>query len=112
MAAAWLDEREPGTIFAARGMGRPLWLGAAKHELFFASTKQALVVVERYAAIRLRKREVQDGTFLALRAARVVQAERFRPDLSFVESGNLPPVRAPGESESCLQRLAVLTAAA
>src|SRR6266403_1704950 len=27
MAAAWLDAREPGTIFAARGVGRPLWVG-------------------------------------------------------------------------------------
>src|SRR5947207_11282381 len=25
MATAWLDQREPGTVFAARGVGRPLW---------------------------------------------------------------------------------------
>jgi len=112
MAAAWLDEREPGTIFTARGMGRPLWLGSAEHELFFASTKQALAIVERYTGVRLRKRELRDGTFLALRAARVVRTERFRPDLSFVESRDLPPVRAPGETESCLERLAALTAVA
>jgi len=111
MAAAWLDEREPGTIFAARGMGRPLWLGAGRHELFFASTKDALAVVERFAGVRLRKRELPDGTFLALRDARVVRRERFRPDLSFVESGSLPPVRAPGEGASCLRRLAALAAA-
>jgi asparagine synthetase B (glutamine-hydrolysing) len=112
MAAAWLDEREPGTVFAARGMGRPLWLGAGRHELFFASTKQALGVVERYAGIRLRMRELEDGTFVVLRDARIALLERFRPDLSFVESGYLPPVRAPQEGASCLARLAVLTAAA
>ena len=112
MAAAWLDEREPGTVFAARGMGRPIWLGAGRHELFFASTKQALGVVERYAGIRLRMRELQDGTFVVLREARITRLERFRPDLSFVESGRLPPVRAPQEGASCLARLAVLTAAA
>src|SRR6266481_9694729 len=40
MAAAWLDARVPGTIFAARGVGRPLWIGRSrsKQELFFAST--------------------------------------------------------------------------
>ena len=27
MATAWLDEREPGAVFAARGVGRPLWIG-------------------------------------------------------------------------------------
>jgi glucosamine 6-phosphate synthetase-like amidotransferase/phosphosugar isomerase protein len=27
MAAAWLDEREPELLFAARGVGRPLWTG-------------------------------------------------------------------------------------
>ncbi|HXY80267.1 MAG TPA: hypothetical protein VEH55_02775 [Gaiellaceae bacterium] len=112
MAAAWLDEREPGTIYAARGIGRPLWLGAGRHELFFASTRQALEVVERYARVRLRKRELQDGTFAVLRDARIVRLERFRPDLSFVESGDLPPVRAPAEGVSCLERLAVLAAAA
>jgi glucosamine 6-phosphate synthetase-like amidotransferase/phosphosugar isomerase protein len=112
MAAAWLDEREPGTIYAARGMGRPLWLGAGRHELFFASTKQALKVVERYGRVRLRLRELHDGTFVVLRDARIARLERFRPDLSFVESGHLPPVRAPGERASCLKRLAVLAAAA
>ncbi len=112
MAAAWLDEREPGTVFAARGIGRPLWLGAGRHELFFASTKQALRVVERYSGVRLRMRELQDGTVVALRDARVDWLERFRPDLSFVESSHLPPVRAPQEGAFCLARLAVLTAAA
>ncbi len=111
MAAAWLDERERGTIYAARGIGRPLWLGAGRHELFFASTRQALEVVERYSRVRLRMRELQDGTFVALRDARVARLERFRPDLSFVESGNLPPARAPHEGVSCLERLAALTAA-
>src|SRR5919199_2476492 len=27
MATAWLDERRPGTVFLARGVGRPLWTG-------------------------------------------------------------------------------------
>src|SRR5207247_6863114 len=27
-ATAWLDERVPGTVFVARGAGRPLWIGS------------------------------------------------------------------------------------
>ena len=34
--------------FVARGAGRPLWVGAGKHEFFFASTHDALEVVEHY----------------------------------------------------------------
>ena len=39
-ATAWLDARVAGTLFVARGAGRPLWLGTGKHELFFASTQR------------------------------------------------------------------------
>src|SRR5919204_622553 len=42
MATAWLDQRDPQVLFLARGVGRPLWLGEGRHELFFASTKSAL----------------------------------------------------------------------
>jgi glucosamine 6-phosphate synthetase-like amidotransferase/phosphosugar isomerase protein len=112
MAAAWLDEREPETVFVARGAGRPLWLGTGRHELFFASTPQALEVAERYVGLRLRKRELEPGTFIALRRGRVVRDERFTPDLSYRETVALPAVRAPGQRETCLQRLAVLYAAA
>src|SRR5579864_5619466 len=73
MAAAWLDERDPGTVYAARGIGRPLWTGAGRHEIFFASTRMALEVVEEYAHVSLRKRELEDGTFLAIRGAKVVR---------------------------------------
>src|SRR5579871_5170062 len=54
MATAWLDQREPGVVFAARGVGRPLWLGRGREELFFASTRDALGIVSEYAGVRLR----------------------------------------------------------
>jgi glucosamine 6-phosphate synthetase-like amidotransferase/phosphosugar isomerase protein len=111
MAAAWLDAREPGTVFAARGVGRPLWFGQGPAEAFFASTRAALEVVERYAALRLRKRELREGTFLALRDGRIACSARFRPDRSYVEESALPAVRAPGEADSCLRRLAAIAAA-
>ena len=112
MAAAWLDARVAGTIFAARGVGRPLWIGKGKHELFFASTRAALEVVEHYAGVRLRKREIGDGTFLEIAAGRITHEERFRPDHSYRDPIALPAVRAPGERVSCLERLAVLAAVA
>src|SRR3989442_2167297 len=57
LAAAWLDARVPETVFAARGAGRPLWIGAGKHEIFFASTRVALEVVEPYARVEVSERE-------------------------------------------------------
>src|SRR6476469_2190038 len=112
LAAAWMDSRVAGAIFAARGAGRPLWIGAGRHELFFASTLRALEVVEQYAGVKLRKSEVAEGTFLELREARVVRAATFRHDVDYVDPIDLPTVRAPQEGASCLERLAVLTAAA
>jgi glucosamine 6-phosphate synthetase-like amidotransferase/phosphosugar isomerase protein len=112
MAAAWLDAREPGAVFAARGVGRPLWLGQGRHEVFLASTKQALAIVERYLRLPLRCREVPEGTFLRLEDGCVARRAGFRPDSSYVETRSLPTVRAPGEAAICLRRLAALTQAA
>jgi glucosamine 6-phosphate synthetase-like amidotransferase/phosphosugar isomerase protein len=109
MATAWLDERRPGTVFLARGVGRPLWIGAAREELFFASTKAALEVVERYLRLKLRKREVPEGTVVVAAEGKEVQRERFRPDRNF-EERQLPAVRAPQEGLSCLRQLAALAA--
>src|SRR6478735_5891466 len=55
MATGWVDEREPDTLFLARGAGRPMWLGEGRDTVFFASTEGALEVVERYCSLRLRK---------------------------------------------------------
>jgi len=112
MATAWLDQREPGTVFAARGVGRPLWLGRGRDEVFFASTRAALEIASEYTGVRLRLTELRDGTFLALRDGRVARTARFRPDRNYVEERSLPAVRAPGQSAYCLARLAVIAAAA
>lgn len=112
MAAAWLDEREGEALYLARGIGRPLWVGEGRRELFFASTRGALELVERYAGVRLRKREVGEGTLLEAADGRVAESASFEPDRSFVEESPLPPVRAPEEGRSCLARLAVIAAPA
>jgi glucosamine 6-phosphate synthetase-like amidotransferase/phosphosugar isomerase protein len=110
MATAWLDDRRPGIVYLARGVGRPLWIGRGHRETFFASTKLALETVERYTEVRLQKRELAEGTMLALADGRVAWTERFRPDSSYAEDAVLPAVRAPQEGLSCLQLLAALVA--
>jgi glucosamine 6-phosphate synthetase-like amidotransferase/phosphosugar isomerase protein len=110
MATAWLDEGRP-ELLLARGLGRPLWLGRGKHELFFASTRVALQLVESYTAIKLRKSELPEGTVVAVEHGKIVVQELFQPDRSFQEEP-LPAVRAPDEARSCLERLARLHTAA
>jgi glucosamine 6-phosphate synthetase-like amidotransferase/phosphosugar isomerase protein len=112
MAAAWMDDRDPGTLYVARGAGRPLWIGEGRGAVFFASTESALAVAEDYTGLRLRKRELREGSMLTLRNGAIDGRERFRPDFEYHEDDPLPAVRAPGERESCLRRLAALTAAA
>jgi glucosamine 6-phosphate synthetase-like amidotransferase/phosphosugar isomerase protein len=109
MATAWLDERRQDIVFLARGVGRPVWLGRARNETFFASTQGALEVVERTLRLRLRKEELPEGTLVALDRGRERARERFTPDRAFEEQ-QLPAVRAPHEGAFCLKRLAVLAA--
>jgi glucosamine 6-phosphate synthetase-like amidotransferase/phosphosugar isomerase protein len=107
MATAWVDERERGAVYLARGVGRPLWTGESRDGIFFASTKHALEVSEQFLGLRLRKRELPEGTILTLENGRLACKERFRPDRGFTEQP-LPAVRAPGERESCLRLLTAL----
>jgi glucosamine 6-phosphate synthetase-like amidotransferase/phosphosugar isomerase protein len=108
MAAAWLDAREPGVVFAARGVGRPLWIGRGHEEVVVVLTREALAIAEEFCRLRLRAREVPEGTFLVLQDGRVARRASFRPDQSYVEARPLPAVRAPGEAASCRRRLAAL----
>jgi len=110
MATAWLDERRSETVFIARGVGRPLWLGEGKHEAFFASTKDALGVVERYLGLKLKMRELPEGILVPLVDGKRRRAARFNPDRAFEEDA-LPAVRAPHEGATCLRRLAAIAAA-
>ena len=112
MAAAWIDERDPETLFLARGVGRPLWLGRGRHELFFASTRAALQVVEETLRVSLRATEVDEGRLLRVAGGKVVGEARFHADRAFREERELPSVRAPHEGASCLERLAAIAAVA
>ena len=110
MATAWIDERIPGRVHLARGVARPLWIGRARRELFFASTKSALEVVEGTLRLTLRKQEVSEGRLLHLEAGKIAVETRFRTDRSYRDDRTLPAVRAPDERASCLAKLAALTA--
>ena len=109
MATAWFDDREPDTLYVARGVGRPLWLGEGLSEAFFASTKKTLEIVERYLGVRLRKRELPEGILVPLVHGRRQKALRFGPDRAFEETP-LPAVRAPQEGATCLRLLAAIAA--
>jgi len=109
MAAAWLDERDETTLFLARGRLRPLWLASAEGSLYFASTRRALTIVAAAIRTRLVIREVREARQLQVVQGRVIRERRFRPDKRYREDGYLPPVRAPREAVSCLERLAAIT---
>jgi glutamine---fructose-6-phosphate transaminase (isomerizing) len=111
MAAAWLDERDAATLFLARGRLRPLWLGRSADGLYFASTQRALAIAAAALKTRLSVGDVHEGRLLHVVGAEVVRRRRFRPDRRYREEGYLPPVRAPREAVSCLERLAALTSA-
>ncbi len=112
MATAWLDERDPATLHLARGIGRPLWLGCGRRELFFASTRSALELVERTLRIPLRLTELREGRIVGVAGGKIVRRASFTPDLGYREQNVLPSVRAPHEGASCLERLAVISALA
>jgi len=110
MATAWIDERVDGRLYLARGVARPLWIGRSRREVFFASTKSALEVVEGALRLTLRKHEVSEGRLLHLEAGRIASEARFRADRSYRDDRVLPSVRSPHEGVSCLAKLATLAA--
>ena len=111
MATAWIDERAPGILHLARGVGRPLWIGEGRSELLFASTREALELAERYAGLRLHKRQLSEGSIVTIADGRVAATQPFKPDRTFSEEP-LPPVRAPEEGLQSLRRLAAIASPA
>jgi glucosamine 6-phosphate synthetase-like amidotransferase/phosphosugar isomerase protein len=111
MAASWLDEREPQTLYLARGISRPLWTGRTTTDFFFASTRRALAIVEAALCVRLDVRQIKEGRLLEVVDGQVVRKRRFRPDRSYREEGPFSPVHSPHEAVSCLAQLADIAAA-
>jgi glucosamine 6-phosphate synthetase-like amidotransferase/phosphosugar isomerase protein len=109
MAVAWLDERRPDVLFLARGAGRPLWAGACADGTFFASTRRALEIVERFLRLRLQKVELDEGSLVAFVRGVPAWREDWTPRRDY-EERYLPAVRAAGEGELAMQRLAAIVA--
>jgi glucosamine 6-phosphate synthetase-like amidotransferase/phosphosugar isomerase protein len=112
MAAGWLDERRPRSLFLARGISRPLWLGQTSGDLFFSSTRSALTIVEAALKVRLSVRRLEEGRLLEVVDGRIVRKKRFRPDRSYREADVVSPVHSPYEAVSCLRLIAQITSAA
>jgi hypothetical protein len=91
---------------------RPLWLGRGGGTLFFASTRRALAIVSAAVGMRLDLEEVREGRLVEVVNGRVVRERRFRPDRRYREPEYLPPVRAPREAVSCLERFAAIASGA
>ncbi len=111
LATGWLDERRPESVFLARGISRPLWLGQTSTELFFASTRRALAIVEAALKVRFDARELKEGRQLEVVGGRIARVKRFRPDRSYREE-IVSPVHSPHEAVSCLTHFAKIAAAA
>jgi glucosamine 6-phosphate synthetase-like amidotransferase/phosphosugar isomerase protein len=108
LAAGWLDERRPRTLFLGRGISRPLWIGRTDTELFFASTRRALRIAEAVLRIKLEKQQVREGRLVQVEDGRVARVRRFRPDRRYRETDPISPVHSPHEAVSCLSQLASL----
>jgi glucosamine 6-phosphate synthetase-like amidotransferase/phosphosugar isomerase protein len=112
MAAAWVDERESGSLHLARGVGRPLWVARGRHEVFFASTRSALEIVEHALRTTYLKSPVEEGRLLTLEGGTITASRRWSPDTSYREERSLLAVRAPHEGRSCLALLSALVSPA
>ena len=107
MAAAWLDEREPRDAVprarrraaaVARADGRPSSSSPRR-----AARSRSSRPPSRSASSSARC--ARDASCASSAAGSSAQ-RRFRPDRSYRETDVLPPVRAPHEAVSCLERLA------
>ncbi len=105
LATCWFDQRRPGSLFLARGYGRPLWTATTRRgdALIWTSTLEALEITEDFLGIQLHKRPVRPGSILEVRDASIISRSRFRADDQAQWLRN--PVASPEEREIALARL-------
>lgn len=100
----WYDERRPGHIFLARGYGRPLWTARTEGgDFIWASTLEALEIVEEFLKVCLFKRPVTPGTIFELKNGEVLNELHFEADAQ--AEWLLNPVASPDERAACLAAL-------
>jgi glutamine phosphoribosylpyrophosphate amidotransferase len=105
LATCWFDERRPGSLFLARGYGRPLWTASTRHgdALLWTSTLEALEIAQDFLGIQLHKRPVRPGSIIEIRDGGIVGHSRFRADSR--APWLLNPVASPDEKRIALARL-------
>ena len=88
MAAAWLDEREPPSALPGP-RASPVRCGSAarRAELFFASTRRALAIVEARSRVALARTRSREGRLLERRRRQIARERRFRPDRTVSRRG-------------------------
>ncbi len=105
LATCWFDQRRPGSVFLARGYGRPLWTATTRRgdAVIWASTLEALEIAEDFLGIQLHKRPVRPGSIVEIRDGAIVARSRFRADAR--AQWLLNPVASPEEKKIALTRL-------
>lgn len=105
LATGWFDQRRPGSVFLARGYGRPLWTARTPRgdAVLWASTLEALEITEEFLGIRLHKRPVRPGDVLEVAGGAIVTRSRFDADARATWLAN--PVASPEEKRIAMARL-------
>jgi hypothetical protein len=105
LATCWFDERRPGSLFLARGYGRPLWTASTRRgdALLWTSTLEALEIAQDFLGIELHKRPVRPGSIIEIRDGRIIARSTFRADAR--AQWLLNPVASPDEKRIALARL-------
>lgn len=105
LATGWFDERRAASVFLARGYGRPLWTATTWRgdAVLWASTLEALEIVEDFLGVQLHKRPMRPGTILEVRDGEIVDRRRFRPDTRAQWLRN--PVASPEEKRIAMAHL-------
>lgn len=105
LATAWFDQRRRGSVFLARGYGRPLWTATTGRgdAVLWASTLEALEIAEDFLELRLHKRPVRPGTILEVAGGAIVGRRRFSADTRAQWLVN--PVASPEEKRIAMARL-------
>jgi asparagine synthetase B (glutamine-hydrolysing) len=105
IATCWFDERRTGSMYLARGYGRPLWIARTmrRDAVLWASTLEALEIVEDFLGVRLHKRPVRPGNILEVRNGDIVGQGTYAADSSAQWLAN--PVASPDEKRIALERL-------
>ena len=111
MAAAWLDEREPGRSSSRAARAPALDRRDARRRSSSPRPGARSAIVEAALRARLERGGSRGPCSSRSCDGRVVRERRFRPDRRYREAAPRPPVRSPHEAVSCLERLAALASA-